>query len=291
MLRLLYTDSSALDKIIYYGTYRASLSIKQTSERAYAQLLYMAARHPHHVPDDLFQIVEDYFDGDDPCDRLGECMNARDIDDDILTEFISFCEDYDEDSIIEWYRVYLAQEVLGVELGEIPYAIRIGHQYADLSKGNIPVSCSKSMVFHFRDSIRTEYDRVKCAMYLAIRSLAGNSVAITTSKAIQWRMMGAKNEEELKQVLRDKKLKTIYDKWSTKRQYRNILNDLVSSGLILEMPYNRRTCVTASVLDEKEFVLLVSERIRHIHQTRRNAEAAEKRKHLKDLFKKEINTS
>ena len=290
MLQLILTDSNAIDTILRYGVYRASLSIKHTKEEAYKQLIYMAGRHKEEVPDILCDIVEEFLE-EEPSEFLDGLMGDFEmIREDYLTDFMEFCKQYDIDSVImEWYKVYLAKNVVRLTVN-IPKTIDTGRTiHFAFGENNVPVSCGIGTLLMLRDNMQKEDGRVKTAMYLAIRSLCGKDVAITTSKAIQWRMMGAKNEEELKQALKDKKIKTIWEKWSSRRKYRAILNDLIASKMILEMPYSHRTCVSASILDESKFVEAVAAKIRNINGKRCCATAKQQRNKLKDMLNKEFN--
>lgn len=299
MLRLLYThQQTAVDYMLAYGAYRASLCVKADRFAGYRQLLYMCKTkiHRHQVPFDLWQLVVDWTQGDDPADVVtGEYMESDgtgNITDELISDFVNKYGDAKDDEVMEWYRLYLVQKVLGVIIHNIPKFLENGRKlHNKYGTGQVPVSCSKSLLFRFQESIKTEYDRVRCAMYFAIRSLCGNGVAVTTSTAILWRMMGCRNHQELSVVLRDKKLKSVWVKYATKRQYRTIINDLITSKLIMETRYGNRTCITASIMDESEFVEAVANKIRKINTTRMNKTAAAQRQRLSGMLKERINSS
>jgi len=283
MLRMIFTERDAIDTIMMYGAYRASLHIDVDIKAAFRQLMYMAARHREQVPDELYLLVRDYFN-DDPADSLSDCMDDKEIAPEYVDEFQ---EKYTHASanILEWYRVYQIQDVAGVNTLDIPRTLYTGRELSEYYRsGQVPVFVAPKTLYAFRESIRTDYDKVRAAMYLGIRSLCKDGVAVTTSTAIKWRMMGCKNQAELDKVLEDETLRAIYLKWGGKRQYRNLLNDLITSNLILEMPYCRRTCVTAFILDEGKFVEAVMAKIRKIYAKRREDDANKKRQHLLDMF-------
>jgi hypothetical protein len=239
------------------------------------------------------QLVVDF--SDDPTDLRYENMESDGtgvITDDLVDDFIKEYGNARDDEVMEWYRLYLIQDIVRTSFYNIPMALEDGRKLHDkYGTGQVPVSCSPNLLFRFRDSMRTEYDRVRCAMYFAIRSLSGNGVAVTTSTAIQWRMMGCRNKQELSVVLKDKKLKSVWVKYATKRQYRTILNDLITSKLIMETRYGNRTCVSASIMDESEFVEAVANKIRNINATRRNKTAAAQRQRLSVMLNERINSS
>lgn len=276
----------AISNIIEYSVYRASLNIQTDRRAAYKQLLYMEARHPQQVPQDFTDEIQDFFG----CDAADLMADSGEIIDDYLDEFANACECYDD--VAEWYRVYLAKDVVGVKLGSIPDTIETGRKFYEMyGDGQIPVSISTLSLFVFRDKMKTEYDRVKFAMYVAIRSLAGNSVAVTTSTAIKWRMFGARNADELKSVLLCKKMKSLYEKWTTKYYYRMMLNDLIDANLIREINYHRNTCVTASILDETKFIEAVATKIRRISQAAKWQKVRQQKKQLQNMLQRELNTS
>lgn len=291
LVRQIYTDPHAIDKIVVYGLYRASIKIKADRMAAYRQLMYMAGRHPEQVPEYLKDEVESFLDAD-PAECMSELysIEGEAITPAIVEEFAESAEDSEEE-ICEWYKVYLAQEVVGATARSLPNVISLGRELSELyGTGQVPVSVATCKLFDLRDAVKSEYSKVRVCMYIAIRSIAGAGVGITTTKAIIWRMFGAKNEQELQEVLRDKKIKSIYETWTTKRKIRNLLNDLIASNMIREMPYHRRICVSASILEEKAFVEAVASKIRNMTAKRRNATARQQRERLSGMLKDAINS-
>lgn len=292
--RLFVNSVYGINDILYFAVYRAAMQLKLTADKRtiYRQLLYMAARHEEQVPQDFMDDIDEYFGCGGAVDLM---MDSGEVGDDEVDEFIKYCEEdnkknWEYEDLVEWYRVSLAQDIVGVSQGNIPDAIDIGKKYyKEYSTGQVPVSISTDSYFVFRDSMKTEYDRVKFAYYIAIRSLCGNSVAVTTSNAIKWRMVGARNADELRQVLRDKTIKSIWEKYTSKRKYHEIMNDLISSKLIQEMPYNRRTCITASLMNESQFVEALAAKIRTMNAARRNEAARQSRNNLQNKLKEELN--
>lgn len=298
MLRLLYTHTHALDTILHYGIYRASLNIKANKAAAYKQLLYMSARNAEQVTTDLWQFAQDYIINigyDDFDDFLNETMDGKDIIPEAVDDFIHFSAQYAEgidENVMEWYRLYLAQEVVGVNLGSIPRTLQDGRVYSDIyGTGQVPVSLSVDTIFSYRERLTSEYDKVRLGMYLAIRSLCGNGVAITTSLAIKWRSVGARNEKEYREARRDKRIKAIVEKWHSSRYlYKQIIDDLISSKLIKEMPYWRNTCVTASIMEDKDFVEAVAAKMRNKNAAQKAKSAKSEKERLKDLLQRTLNS-
>lgn len=287
LVRRVLTDGQrGIDLAINFAVFRASLTVKAERRAAYSQLIYMAARHAEQVPDDLQEEVDDYFDGD-----FSEIINEKGVDEDITADFMANSGKDNEAAILEWYRVYLAQEICGVKLGSLPQTIEVGHEYAAFASGNVPVSVSTDMIFRLRDGLRTEYDRMKCAMYLAIRSLAGNDVALTTATAIKWRAFGCRNGEELNAALKDKRLKSIWEKWTSRYYYRTILDELIDANLIRQIAYGRHTAVTASLIDDELFAEAVATKLRRKAMAAKRQQVKTQQQQLAAMIKNKIDTS
>jgi hypothetical protein len=284
---------NAITEIINYGVYRFAQTFNVQTEAAYRQIVIETRNRPYNIPRYLYDmVVEDFFDGKNPCE-----MEIFDNDKELNAELIrGFMKDNAEDKneIVEWYkvsRVYDMLKLAGTDIN-IPDIIRDGRYcQASYGTGQVPVSVTTSTLLHMRDKIKTEYDRVKVAMYLGIRSLAGNGVAVTTAEAIKWRMMGARNEEELKDVLRKNKLNAIYQKWGSRYFYRMMLDDLISAKMIKQISYRRRTCVTASILDEAKFVEAVATKLRRIDMTAKRTAAQKEQVTLAAMLTDELNSS
>lgn len=297
MIRSIFVNpQNAINEIFMYGCYRASLNMEANRFNAYRQLLHcaMSKELQYYVPTNLMQLVIDSLDGADPEDMRDDYMaknGSGTIDENLVDDFIVTHGEKRDGEVMEWYKFMQAADVLGI-LGNKRNFLETGRKYNKIyGRGEVPVSVSVDFLFRLRDSIRTEYDRVRCAMYLAIRSLCANGVAVTTSQAIQWRMMGCRNKQELDKVLKDKKIKSVWEKYATRRQYRTLLNDLINSKLIIEMQYSNRTCVSASIIEESAFVEAVAAKIRKINAKQRNTTAAAQRQRLSGLLKERINSS
>ena len=283
---------NAITEIINYGVYRHSLTFNVQTEAAFRQLVYETRNSPYNVPLLLYDIVvEEVFGGEDP-DGF-EIFNGKEIDEKLVRKFMAAISG-EKKEIVEWYKVSLAYNLLKLEgTGvTIPDIIHDGKYYQTLyGTGQVPVSVAASTLLQMRDQLKTEYDRVKVAMYLGIRSLAGNGVAVTTAEAIRWRMMGARNEDEFKEVLRNKKIKAIFEKWGSRYFYRMMLDDLISAKMIKQISYRRRTCVTASILDEAKFVEAVATKLRRIDMTAKRTAAQKEQATLAAMLTDELNSS
>ena len=191
MIRSIFVNpQNAINEIFMYGVYRASLNMEANRFNAYRQLLHcaMSKELQYYVPTNLMQLVIDSLNGADPEDMRDDYMaknGSGTIDENLVDDFIVTHGEKRDDEVMEWYRFWQAADVLGIT-GNKLYFMEIGRKYNKIyGCGEVPVSVSIDMLLRFRDGIRTEYDRVRCAMYLAIRSLCANGVAVTTSQAIQ----------------------------------------------------------------------------------------------------------
>ena len=290
--KVILNEPNAITEIINYGVFRHSLTFNVQTETAFRQLVCETRNRPYNVPLLLYDIVvEEVFGGEDP-DGF-EIFNGKEIDEELVRKFMAAISE-EKKEIVEWYKVSRAYEMLKLQDTQIniPDIIHDGKYYQTLyGTGQVPVSVAASTLLQMRDQLKTEYDRVKAAMYLGIRSMCGNGVAVTTAEAIKWRMMGARNEEELKEVLRNKKLNAIYQKWSSRYYYRMILDDLITAKRIKQISFRRRTCVTASILDEAEFVAAVATKLRRIDMTAKRTAAQKEQATLAAMLTDELNSS
>lgn len=152
--------------------------------------------------------------------------------------------------------------------------------FASLYQGQVPCSISLERLEGW--NIDTEYDRVKLAVYMAVRSLAKDGVAVTTQQAIKWRSMGCKNGQEFQQALQNKQLQSIVDKYHTRYYFAKILADLQDSKLIFVLGRQHHTFVSASILDEDAFIEACVDKIRRITTKAKEKRMAAERKHMND---------
>lgn len=111
------------------------------------------------------------------------------------------------------------------------------------------VSIKKDMMFDFYKNPKTDYEKALFAMYAGIRSIIGNKdFAETTGSMIKCRMFGAKNQDELEFILKDKKVTAAYKQYTTDYHYKKMLKELVARGFLMsEIGYNKRTFVSCKL--------------------------------------------
>lgn len=292
----------AIDEIVGYALYRYALHLNVDEVNAYRQLMYVAGRgSANDITEELKKLAEDFAEDEYGCDAqelIGEsfCANRFDEDFSLTDEVMQYAADNADNHIgervIEWYRVTLAAKKMRINLRDISRCVESGKRMHGLyGSGQVPVSVSIDSFFDFMKNIKSEYDKVRFCIYLAIRSLAGNGVAITTAEAIRWRSVGARNAEEYKAAKQQKALRPIITKWHTRYYYTMILNDLVSAKLVLKMPWNRNTCVSASILNENEFVEALEAKIRSRSAAAKAKQVRTAQERMMHDLKKRLNTS
>lgn len=268
--------ASGLRRIIEFGVYRASTELHADINDAAAKVLYLYEAERDRLPASLIEAIDDCFDDYDE-------VSTREF-----VEYLIF--DDSKENVLDFYRVELAKEELGIS-GSTKQILETADRYKHLLTGQVPVSCERHLLFSFMEQSRTEYDRVKIAMYLGIRSLAANGLAVTTQQAIQWRMMGCRNQADLDEVMKDARLAAIWTKWSSRYFYRQVMDDLINNKLILQMPYGRHTCISASIADDEKFVDAVATKIRRLEAKPKRERAKQQQKKLETMLKARLNTS
>ena len=278
LIRKFFTEpSKAADDIVDYGIYRAGL-IEEIDERTiYRQLTYkfiqqgmqLPYKESHSVTRSLsHKLIElmksngyledvDYngFDWDDE----GTLHFGCDDDINLLMEIASNDKQF-QTAAEEWYRLYRVQEKLGLSPNYLVCEQiaenykRIHAQFGDASQ--IPTSCKIDMLLEMGDKPKSERERVLFCYYLGIRSLIGKNRKIieTTSDAIKERMMGVKNEQELDEVLKDKRLESVYINWTSYRKFRSFMNELEERRLVKYLGVGRRIYVSCVLLNKADFV-------------------------------------
>lgn len=99
-------------------------------------------------------------------------------------------------------------------------------------------------IFEYYHKKKSEFENILFAVYAAIRSLKGKGrdVVMTTQDIIFRRMVGAKNKQELDIILKNERIKAIYDKYNVRYQREKILNQLVARNFLSsKLGKNRRT--------------------------------------------------
>lgn len=283
LVRKFFTEpSTAADDIVDYGIYRAGLLLDIEEITIYRQLTYKFIQQGLQLPykenhavtrslsHKLIGLMQnngylesvDYngFDWDNEGDLHFDCVDDINLLVDVANNDEKFKSDAEE-----WYRLYLAQEKLGLSPNYMDCE-QIAENYKRLhaklgDKIQIPTSCKIEMLLDMGESPKTERERVLFCYYLGIRSLIGKNRKIveTTSDAIKRRMIGAKNEQELSEILKDSRLSSVYTKWTTYSQYKTLTNELMEKRLVKLLGMGKRTYASCVLLNRADFVKAVAD--------------------------------
>ena len=199
-------------------------------------------------------------------------------------------EDERDDDFINDAYLFAKRRRAAADMGlTIPewWAWNVIEPFASLYEGQVPVSISFDRLTDW--NVDTEYDRVKLGVYMAVRSLAKDGVAVTTLQAIKWRSLGCKNEQEYNQAMRNKQLRAIVDKWHTRYNFAKILADLQGSQLIIILSRQRHTFVSASVLEEEAFIEAVADKLRRIYVKAKEKRVTAQRKQMNTKLNEVLN--
>lgn len=263
---------------------------------AYHQLLLCARSYPKEVPPFLIDVIEEVY-GEEYKDDIGEWWDGETFDSDryFTKEFIEKFNkadcDITNDDVVEWHRYRLAGSRLGYTIHNYSSVKNNASGYLNMYGSKcVPVMIPKSIITSLKNKNLTEYDKVKWATYMAIRSLAKNDVALTTSSIIMWRSVGAKNLQEYKDTQRDKRIKSITQKWHTRRQFHKVIADLLAHNLIKKVAYGNRIAVSTSITQPNEFAEAVATLIRKIYTKHNAHKVRQEEATIKSLLDEALNT-
>lgn len=175
------------------------------------------------------------------------------VPDDDIENIYNYCKEYPEfqEEIEEFYRLRQVKDMLSLEF-DIASICKRYKEYDKIYNGfkSQPlVSIKTGMMFDYYQNDKTDYEKALFAMYAGIRSIIGDkNFAATTGCMIKCRMFGAKNQNELEIVLKDKTIMAAYKKYTTDHYYKKMLKELVARNFLMsEIGYNRRTYVSCKL--------------------------------------------
>lgn len=157
------------------------------------------------------------------------------------------------DEITEFHRLRQIKDALDIEF-DIESIIstynKLHEKYNGFPKSPF-VMIKTDVIFDFYKNRKTEFEKVLFAVYAGIRSIIGRKKKFcqTTHNMIFMRMVGAKNNEILPEILKDKNVKMIYEKYAEKRYQRDkVLNELVKRKFLSsKIGTGRRTYLSCSL--------------------------------------------
>lgn len=239
---------TGFNDIFYFGIYKTALAqnvnedhnaVKQALYCFYRGGLtpYLEKRFDELIRNEVFSPDEDY--NGFSCDEFGPYNEMDDI-----NEYLKTDSDLLE-SLIEFHKLRQIKKVLNLEF-DIQTAINTYNQYSEEYSGfkNMPLVMIKTTtMIEYSNKSKSEFEKVLFATFAGIKSLMGrgNDLLETTQNMIFYRMVGAKNKEALTEILKDKKVKSIYNKYSVRYQRDKILNHLVAKNFLMsKLGYNKR---------------------------------------------------
>lgn len=275
MLRILFTNTDAYNVLSHVGCYiSARKSSKYEDEEVIRHLTYCYFRRKHELTSDLVRLLEYYYDGQLEDDTglftfglndeeifFGDEANFEGIEDEVepYSPLGLIANAYRKDKDIreyakEWHDVYQFDKTCNINIsgGLISNTIRLGTKY---NYANQPYAMiNPNFLLDYRNKNKTERARAEFAMLLAISSIVGEKGwAATTRNLIIARMFGAKDSDGLEDALKGcsqkegKLLKEAFDKYTTRRIFESMRDNLISKGLIkCWTPYSHRVFVSIS---------------------------------------------
>lgn len=280
--------------IFDYGIYKTASTQETTLDNAVKQSLYcfyrggltdsLKKKFDYMVYNNVFSPDEDY-----------NGFNANEFypEDEIqsITQHLHENQSL-SDEIIEFHKLRQIKGVLNIKFsieGIAETYKRLNKEYNDFKRCPL-VMISKEMMFDYYLNQKSEYEKVLFATYAGIRSIIGNKqFCQTTRNMIFTRMVGAKNNEALVEILKDKKVNGIYGKYTKRYHEEKIINELRAKGYIKsKIAIKRRTYISCSLdLDElaEEIKRLFDENIKCIIKRDKINELNAKKKILQHLNK------
>ncbi len=207
----------------------------------------------YFVDDSNFEGVEN---PEEPCTPVGFLADACRQD----TQLLSIAR--------SWHDVYVFDKTCNMKiLGSVIEAtINTGRKYYSICLNQPYALIDPHYLIQYKDKNRSERSRAELAMLLAIGSIQGKAGwSATTRNLIAARMFGSKNTDGLEDALKGisskegKQLKEAYDKYTTRRIFDSMRDNLINKGVIkCWAPYSHRVIVsTAHKLEEIENDVLI----------------------------------
>ena len=269
VLRDFISSSETINDLYDLGIYFSSRKIACNEDAALKDFIYCVYRKQEIIPNDLYK----------------ECINIKNFPyDDQYWGFtyknfdpfqeIAYLQVYGDrhsdfiKKIKEWYRFKQMYHLLDLKedslLETLENAKRLNRKYGLEGSSTIQILVNGQVMMKLYENRNklTVDDRAIWAMYFGIISILGKKDFVqTTSDLIKCRMFGAKNKEELEQILVQSRVrKKLYDKFTTKYQYNKILNLLQDRGMIRELAHKRRTYLSFKARNVTELMDMIIEK-------------------------------
>jgi len=152
-----------------------------------------------------------------------------------LDEFVQIASTNNKlrDLCLEFYKMHLALQSLKIK-GNIQRILSASKEVlriqckTEAKYGREPsVMLKTDLIFDYYKKSKSSNDILILAAYSGIKSIIGKKeFAGTTKQMIVSRMIGAKSDKVLQDFLKDKTLKTIFDKYSKRYWFDKLINEL-----------------------------------------------------------------
>lgn len=263
---------TGIDYIFDYGIYKSAMSQKISNRNALKQVIYCYYRGG--LTNSIKEQIEDLIE--DGSIIVGFDDDYNGFDDTFFDPYeeISSLESYFENGnnsallneMIEFHKLRQVKDVLNMRFN-IETVMwnynEIQRTYNNFEKEPM-LMVKRDMMFDYLENEKTEFDKVLFATYLGLRSLMGrnNSLIETTQDMIFCRAFGAKNKKTLESILKDKKIKAVYNKYNNRYQREKIIDTLEALNFIsAKVGYNRRTYISFT-LNYDEISKAISDKIK-----------------------------
>ena len=187
------------------------------------------------------------------------------------------------DDCIEWWKVLQFNSLLDYRHCIIPYincgiARNVFSEHPEYKDAPYIAVDNEVFINMLVAAQRSKPElRARWAMYLGMLSIIGTKeMAATTSVAIKSRMFGAKDAEELQQLLEDPETRALYDKWTTRRRYDRLMADIEEGNNVKSLGVGRRTYISYRFSTNQE----ISEAINRGDALKRVTAAKKERRRL-----------
>lgn len=251
IIQRIYTHpKTAMQDIINVGIYKTASYESVDIDNALQQLMYCYYRQEHALTDNLRGILDTLID--EGSINIDEDYNGFDrdnfhVEQEDIEGLYSLIENDDDikEQIIIWHQVRQSESILEFKFteGGLPETMKQAEKVLSvLPECNTLITVKKNMMYEYRNEKKSAFEIDLLVCYLAIRSIIGiKTHGYTTKKAVLMRMVGCNSladeadNVELKNVLKNKPLKAVYDKYSSISKLDKLLNTLVQWKFITKI--------------------------------------------------------
>lgn len=226
LLRDLFKDKNkTLNDILRYGLYSFAEKIQPNIDDVIRQMMYCYYRKQNDLPNKLLKLIEYHIEEgnitiDEDYNGFDGSEFNPDADSEIRNLFLEEPNFYN--MAFDWYRIQQSYKYFNVN-GNYQNAIDVGSKiHSSIPAGEPMPMINKNQLFEFRDKEKTEFELMKFAVNIGIRSIIGKKDFIKTNKQmILCRTFGYKSNNNL-----PKKMPVLFYKYSKRYQIDKVLQSL-----------------------------------------------------------------